>query len=101
MAAEIPNVRLRLASNPESVALVRQVVSGLAEAIGLDPLELNEMNTVVSEAATTRSARAISTSRRPSRRVSCGCASGRCARATGARSSTTRRSRDSVPSWRD
>jgi serine/threonine-protein kinase RsbW len=51
MAAEIPNVRLRLAGNPESVALVRQAVSALAEAIGLDPLELNEVNTAVSEAA--------------------------------------------------
>jgi serine/threonine-protein kinase RsbW len=51
MAAEIPNARLRLASNPENVSLVRQAVSGLAEAIGLCALQLNEVNTAVSEAA--------------------------------------------------
>jgi anti-sigma regulatory factor (Ser/Thr protein kinase) len=49
--AEIPNVRLTLASNPTSVALVRQAVSGVAEVIGLDALELNEVNIAVSEAA--------------------------------------------------
>ena len=49
--AEIPNVRLRLASNPESVVVVRQVIAGLADTIGLGALELNEVNTAVSEAS--------------------------------------------------
>jgi serine/threonine-protein kinase RsbW len=51
MPTKIPNVRLRLASNPESVVVVRQVIAGLADAIGLGPLELNEVNTAVSEAS--------------------------------------------------
>jgi serine/threonine-protein kinase RsbW len=48
--AEIPNLRLSLSSSPENVLLVRQALSGLAEAIDLDPLELNDINTAVSEA---------------------------------------------------
>jgi serine/threonine-protein kinase RsbW len=48
--AAIPNVRLSLANRPENVLLVRQALSGLAEAIGLDPLELADVNTAVSEA---------------------------------------------------
>jgi anti-sigma regulatory factor (Ser/Thr protein kinase) len=51
MPAEIPNVRLRLASKPESVVVVRQVIAGLADVIGLGALELNEVNTAVSEAS--------------------------------------------------
>jgi serine/threonine-protein kinase RsbW len=51
MAADIPNVRLKLASNPQSVVLVRQLLTGLAEVVGLSALELNELNTAVSEAA--------------------------------------------------
>jgi serine/threonine-protein kinase RsbW len=47
---EIPNVRLSLTNSPENVLLVRQVLSGVAEAIDLDPLELNDINTAVSEA---------------------------------------------------
>jgi serine/threonine-protein kinase RsbW len=47
---EIPNVRLRLTNGPENVLLVRQALSGVAEAIDLDPLELNDLNTAVSEA---------------------------------------------------
>jgi serine/threonine-protein kinase RsbW len=46
----IPNVRLRLPNRAENVPLVRQMLSGLAEAIELDPLELNDINTAVSEA---------------------------------------------------
>jgi serine/threonine-protein kinase RsbW len=76
MAAEIPNVRLRLASNPESVALVRQVVSGLAEAIGLDPLELNEVNTAVSEAANNVVLHAYGGEERPLEVDVCGCHGG-------------------------
>jgi serine/threonine-protein kinase RsbW len=51
MATDIPNVRLKLASNPQSVVLVRQLLAGLAEVVGLSALELNELNTAVSEAA--------------------------------------------------
>ena len=48
--AEIPNVRLNLSNRPESVMLVRQALSGLAQSIGLDPVELNDLHTAVSEA---------------------------------------------------
>ncbi len=48
--AEIPNVRLSLSSRAENVLLVRQALNGLAETIGLDPLELNDISTAVSEA---------------------------------------------------
>jgi anti-sigma regulatory factor (Ser/Thr protein kinase) len=51
VAGEIPNVRLTLSSRPESVVIVRQVLTGLAATIGLGALELNEINTAVSEAA--------------------------------------------------
>jgi serine/threonine-protein kinase RsbW len=45
-----PNVRLRLANSPTNVLLVRQAIGGLADAIGLDRVELNDMNTAVTEA---------------------------------------------------
>lgn len=48
--AEIPNVCLNLTSRPENVLLVRQALGGVAEAIGLDLLELNDVSTAVSEA---------------------------------------------------
>lgn len=48
--ADIPNVRLTLSNRPENVLLVRQALSGLADAIELDPLELNDISTAVSEA---------------------------------------------------
>lgn len=48
--AEIPHVRLSLSNRPENVLLVRQALSGLAETIGLDPVELNDISTAVSEA---------------------------------------------------
>jgi serine/threonine-protein kinase RsbW len=46
----IPNVSLSLTNRPENVLLVRQALSGLAETIGLDALELNDVSTAVSEA---------------------------------------------------
>lgn len=46
-----PNVRLRLSSRAENVLLVRQALSGLAEAVGLDAVALNDVSTAVTEAA--------------------------------------------------
>ncbi len=46
-----PNVRLRLSNRAENVLLVRQALSGLAEAVGLDPVALNDVSTAVTEAA--------------------------------------------------
>ncbi len=47
---ELPNVSLTLSNRPENVLLVRQALSGLAEAIRLDPIELNDVHTAVTEA---------------------------------------------------
>jgi serine/threonine-protein kinase RsbW len=47
---KLPNVRLQLANRPGNVLLVRQTLSGLADAIGLDRVDLNDMNTAVTEA---------------------------------------------------
>jgi serine/threonine-protein kinase RsbW len=47
---KLPNVRLKLANSPANVLLVRQALGGLADAIGLDRVELNDMNTAVTEA---------------------------------------------------
>jgi serine/threonine-protein kinase RsbW len=48
--AEIPHVRLNLSSRAENVLLVRQALNGLSETIELDPVELNDVTTAVSEA---------------------------------------------------
>jgi serine/threonine-protein kinase RsbW len=48
--ADIPNVRLNLSNRPENVLLVRQALAGVAEAIALDAVELNDISTAVSEA---------------------------------------------------
>jgi serine/threonine-protein kinase RsbW len=45
-----PNVRLSLAGRPENVVLARQMLSGVAEAVGLDAIALNDINTAVTEA---------------------------------------------------
>ena len=47
---EIPNVRFSLENRPENVLLVRQALSGVAETLGIDALELNDVSTAVSEA---------------------------------------------------
>jgi serine/threonine-protein kinase RsbW len=46
-----PNVRLRLTNRAENVLLVRQALSGLAEAVGLDAVALNDVSTAVTEAS--------------------------------------------------
>lgn len=48
--AEIPHVRLSLSNRAENVLLVRQALAGLGEAVGLDPVELTDVSTAVSEA---------------------------------------------------
>jgi len=45
-----PNVRLRFLNRPENVLLVRQALNGLAEALEMDALELNDVTTAVTEA---------------------------------------------------
>jgi serine/threonine-protein kinase RsbW len=46
----IPNISLKLSNKAENVLLVRQTLSGLAEAIELDAVELNDLSTAVTEA---------------------------------------------------
>lgn len=50
LMAELPNVRLNLSNRPENVLLVRQVLTGVAEAIDLDGSDLNDIRTAVTEA---------------------------------------------------
>ena len=48
--AGAPNVRLTLSNKPENVLLVRQMLTGVAEAVGLDAGDLNDLITAVTEA---------------------------------------------------
>jgi serine/threonine-protein kinase RsbW len=48
--AEPPNVCLSLSNQPENVVLVREMLSGMAETIGLDGNDLNDIRTAVTEA---------------------------------------------------
>jgi serine/threonine-protein kinase RsbW len=50
MAEQPPNVRLNLASTPENVVLVREMLSGVAASIALDAGDLNDIRTAVTEA---------------------------------------------------
>jgi serine/threonine-protein kinase RsbW len=45
-----PNVRLELLSRPDSLLLVREVLTGLAEAVELDANDLHDIRTAVTEA---------------------------------------------------
>jgi serine/threonine-protein kinase RsbW len=45
-----PNVRLQLANTPENVVLVREMLSGVAETLGLGKSDLNDIRTAVTEA---------------------------------------------------
>lgn len=47
--AEVPNVRLSLSNTPESVAVVHQALAGVADSLGLDALETNDLDTAVTE----------------------------------------------------
>ena len=48
--AERANVRLQLANRPENVMLVREVLTGVAEALALDGSDLIDIHTAVTEA---------------------------------------------------
>lgn len=50
MAESPPNVRLTLANTPENVVLVREMLSGIAQAIELHGSDLNDAKTAVTEA---------------------------------------------------
>ncbi|HEY5192510.1 MAG TPA: ATP-binding protein [Solirubrobacteraceae bacterium] len=50
MAESPPNVRLSLANTPENVVLVREMLSGIAQAIDLDGSDLNDARIAVTEA---------------------------------------------------
>ncbi len=45
-----PNVRLQLTNTPENVVLVREMLSGMAEALGIGESDLNDIRTAVTEA---------------------------------------------------
>jgi serine/threonine-protein kinase RsbW len=45
-----PNIRLDLSNRPENVVLVRETLIGVAEAIGLDAPDLDDIRTAVTEA---------------------------------------------------
>src|ERR1700733_384094 len=49
-ALDSPAVRMELDSRPETLTLVRGVLAGVAELIGLDPELLDDLKTAVSEA---------------------------------------------------
>lgn len=48
--AAAPNVCLTLSNQPDNVVLVREALSGLAETVGVDGVELNDIRTAVTEA---------------------------------------------------
>ena len=50
LSEDAPAVRLELDSRPETLTLVRGVLAGVAELIGLDPELLDDLKTAVSEA---------------------------------------------------
>jgi serine/threonine-protein kinase RsbW len=48
--AGAPNVCLTVSNQPENVLLVRETLSGLADTVGVDGVELNDIRTAVTEA---------------------------------------------------
>jgi serine/threonine-protein kinase RsbW len=47
---ESPNVSLTISNQPENVLLVREALSGMAETVGVDAVDLNDIRTAVTEA---------------------------------------------------
>jgi serine/threonine-protein kinase RsbW len=47
---EPPNVSLTLSNQPDNVVLVREALSAMADAVGVDGVELNDIRTAVTEA---------------------------------------------------
>jgi serine/threonine-protein kinase RsbW len=45
-----PNISLDLSNRPENVVLVRETLTGVADAIGLEPADLDDIRTAVTEA---------------------------------------------------
>ena len=45
-----PNIRLDLSNRPENVVLVRETIAGVADAIGVDAADLDDIRTAVTEA---------------------------------------------------
>jgi anti-sigma regulatory factor (Ser/Thr protein kinase) len=52
MNATVPDVRLNMPARPEGVAVVRQALAGMADALAFDPAVLADMKMAVSEACT-------------------------------------------------
>jgi serine/threonine-protein kinase RsbW len=50
MPADAPNVSLTLSNQPDNVLLVRETLSGMAETVGVDGVDLNDIRTAVTEA---------------------------------------------------
>ncbi len=48
--SEPPNVCLTLSNQPDNVLLVRETLSGMAETVGVDGVDLNDIRTAVTEA---------------------------------------------------
>jgi anti-sigma regulatory factor (Ser/Thr protein kinase) len=48
--AASPNIRLDLSNRPENIVLVRETLTGVAEAVGLDAPDLDDIRTAVTEA---------------------------------------------------
>jgi serine/threonine-protein kinase RsbW len=47
---EAPNVCLTISNQPENVLLVREALTGMAETVGVDAVDLNDIRTAVTEA---------------------------------------------------
>ena len=50
LMGESPNVSLTLSNQPDNVLLVRETLSGIAETVGVDAVDLNDIRTAVTEA---------------------------------------------------
>jgi anti-sigma regulatory factor (Ser/Thr protein kinase) len=51
LTSRLPNVLLEVSNRPENVLLVRETLTGVAQAIGLDGTPVNDIRTAVTEAA--------------------------------------------------